>query len=62
MIVNYPLVVLLGCVMLLLGFSLAGIFLGPLPDFSDPLLVSLSLSRAHGCVHTPNWDMVACNI
>ncbi|TNM95404.1 hypothetical protein fugu_016487 [Takifugu bimaculatus] len=37
-IVNYPTVVLLGCVMLLLGFSLAGIFLGPLPDFSDPLL------------------------
>lgn len=41
-IVDYPLAVLLGCAMLLLGCSLAGLFIGPLPDFSDPLLVSLS--------------------
>uniref|UniRef100_H3DIX4 Dispatched RND transporter family member 2 n=1 Tax=Tetraodon nigroviridis TaxID=99883 RepID=H3DIX4_TETNG len=37
-IVTYPSAVLLGCAVLLLGFSLAGIFLGPLPDFSNPLL------------------------
>lgn len=41
-IVDYPLAVLLGCAMLLLGCSLAGLFIGPLPDFSNPLLVSLS--------------------
>ncbi|KAF3844894.1 hypothetical protein F7725_008057 [Dissostichus mawsoni] len=37
-IVDYPLAVLVGCAMLLLGCSLAGLFIGPLPDFSDPLL------------------------
>ncbi|XP_037550818.1 protein dispatched homolog 2 [Nematolebias whitei] len=37
-IVEYPLAVLLGCTLVLLGFSLAGLFVGPLPDFSDPLL------------------------
>ncbi|KAK1894224.1 Protein dispatched like 2 [Dissostichus eleginoides] len=37
-IVDYPLAVLVGCAVLLLGFSLAGLFIGPLPDFSDPLL------------------------
>ncbi|KAM9354417.1 protein dispatched homolog 2 [Pholidichthys leucotaenia] len=37
-IVDYPLVVLLGCAVLLLGCSLGGFFIGPLPDFSDPLL------------------------
>lgn len=40
-IVDYPLAVLVGCAVLLLGCSLAGLFIGPLPDFSDPLLVSL---------------------
>ncbi|KAM9341499.1 protein dispatched homolog 2 [Symphorus nematophorus] len=38
MIVDYPLAVLVGCALLLLGCSLAGLFIGPLPDFSDPLL------------------------
>uniref|UniRef100_A0A8C9YKD5 Dispatched RND transporter family member 2 n=1 Tax=Sander lucioperca TaxID=283035 RepID=A0A8C9YKD5_SANLU len=38
MIVDYPLAVLVGCAVLLLGCSLAGLFIGPLPDFSDPLL------------------------
>ncbi|KAM4541811.1 protein dispatched homolog 2 [Odontesthes bonariensis] len=38
MIVDYPLVVLLSGALLLLGCSLAGLFIGPLPDFSDPLL------------------------
>ncbi|XP_068195449.1 protein dispatched homolog 2 [Antennarius striatus] len=37
-IVSYPLAMLVGCVVLLLGCSLAGLFIGPLPDFSDPLL------------------------
>uniref|UniRef100_A0A3B4ZE33 Dispatched RND transporter family member 2 n=1 Tax=Stegastes partitus TaxID=144197 RepID=A0A3B4ZE33_9TELE len=37
-IVDYPLAALLGCAVLLLGCSLAGFFIGPLPDFSDPLL------------------------
>eukprot|EP00064_Thunnus_orientalis_P006867 superscaffoldBa00000736_g6886 len=37
-IVDYPLAVLIGCAVLLLGCSLAGLFIGPLPDFSDPLL------------------------
>uniref|UniRef100_A0A3Q3J6K1 SSD domain-containing protein n=1 Tax=Monopterus albus TaxID=43700 RepID=A0A3Q3J6K1_MONAL len=37
-IVEYPLAVLVGCAVLLLGCSLAGLFIGPLPDFSDPLL------------------------
>ncbi|KAM9708615.1 protein dispatched homolog 2 isoform 2-T2 [Menidia menidia] len=38
MIVDYPLVVLLNGALLLLGCSLAGLFISPLPDFSDPLL------------------------
>ncbi|XP_077414007.1 protein dispatched homolog 2 [Vanacampus margaritifer] len=38
MLVDYPLEVLLGCALLLLGCSLAGLFIGPLPDFSEPLL------------------------
>ncbi|XP_063764499.1 protein dispatched homolog 2 [Eleginops maclovinus] len=37
-IVDYPLAVLVGCAVLVLGCSLAGLFIGPLPDFSDPLL------------------------
>ncbi|KAM3870988.1 protein dispatched homolog 2 [Diretmus argenteus] len=37
-IVDYPLAVLVGCAVVLLGCSLAGLFIGPLPDFSDPLL------------------------
>uniref|UniRef100_A0A8C3A6K9 Dispatched RND transporter family member 2 n=1 Tax=Cyclopterus lumpus TaxID=8103 RepID=A0A8C3A6K9_CYCLU len=37
-LVDYPLAVLVGCAVLLLGCSLAGLFIGPLPDFSDPLL------------------------
>ncbi|KAM6917274.1 protein dispatched homolog 2 [Lycodopsis pacificus] len=37
-IVDYPLAVLVGCAVLLLGCSLAGLFIGPLPDFSDPML------------------------
>ncbi|XP_023154742.2 protein dispatched homolog 2 [Amphiprion ocellaris] len=37
-IVDYPLAALLGCAVLLLGCSLAGFFIGSLPDFSDPLL------------------------
>ncbi|KAM6973215.1 protein dispatched homolog 2 [Aplochiton taeniatus] len=37
-IVDYPMSVLVGCAMFLLGCSLAGLFIGPLPDFSDPLL------------------------
>ncbi|XP_057715288.1 protein dispatched homolog 2 isoform X2 [Corythoichthys intestinalis] len=38
MLVDYPLEVLLGCALLLLACSLAGLFIGPLPDFSEPLL------------------------
>ncbi|KAK2891808.1 protein dispatched homolog 2 isoform X1 [Channa argus] len=38
LILDYPLTVLVGCALLLLGCSLAGLFIGPLPDFSDPLL------------------------
>ncbi|XP_038142122.1 protein dispatched homolog 2 [Cyprinodon tularosa] len=38
LLVDHPLVVLLGCAALLLGCSLAGLFFGSLPDFSDPLL------------------------
>ncbi|XP_072545792.1 protein dispatched homolog 2 isoform X2 [Salminus brasiliensis] len=36
-IVEYPMTVLISCVVLLLTFSLVGILIGPLPDFSDPL-------------------------
>lgn len=32
--------VLISCAVVLLAFSLAGILIGPLPDFSDPLAVS----------------------
>lgn len=46
-IVDYPLAVLVGCAMLLLGCSFAGLFIGPLPDFSDPLLVSVKRSHTH---------------
>lgn len=45
-VVDYPLAVLVGCAVLLLGCSLAGLFIGPLPDFSDPLLVS-QFGRSH---------------
>ncbi|XP_074547883.1 protein dispatched homolog 2 [Halichoeres trimaculatus] len=38
LLVDHPLAMLLGCAVLLLGCSLAGLFIGPLPDFSDPLL------------------------
>ncbi|XP_036006530.1 protein dispatched homolog 2 isoform X1 [Fundulus heteroclitus] len=38
LLVDHPLAVLLGCAILLLGCSLAGLFIGSLPDFSDPLL------------------------
>uniref|UniRef100_A0A672IGU2 Dispatched homolog 2 (Drosophila) n=1 Tax=Salarias fasciatus TaxID=181472 RepID=A0A672IGU2_SALFA len=37
LIVDHPLAVLLACAVLLLGCSLAGLLIGPLPDFSDPL-------------------------
>ncbi|KAM9842766.1 protein dispatched homolog 2 [Aulostomus maculatus] len=37
-LVDYPLTVLVGCAVLLLGCSLAGLFIRPLPDFSDPLM------------------------
>ncbi|XP_066530059.1 protein dispatched homolog 2 [Hoplias malabaricus] len=36
-IVEYPVTVLIACAVVLLAFSLAGILIGPLPDFSDPL-------------------------
>ncbi|KAB5562414.1 hypothetical protein PHYPO_G00017530 [Pangasianodon hypophthalmus] len=36
-IVEYPMTVLISCAVVLLAFSLAGILIGPLPDFSDPL-------------------------
>ncbi|KAJ7989293.1 hypothetical protein DPEC_G00317980 [Dallia pectoralis] len=38
MVVEYPLAVLVGCAAVLLGCSLAGLLIGPLPDFSDPLM------------------------
>ncbi|XP_041669346.1 protein dispatched homolog 2 [Cheilinus undulatus] len=38
LIVDYPLAMLVGCAVLMLGCTLAGLFIGPLPDFSDPLL------------------------
>ncbi|XP_077477316.1 protein dispatched homolog 2 [Stigmatopora argus] len=37
-LVDYPLEVLLGCALVLLACSLAGLLIGPLPDFSEPLL------------------------
>ncbi|XP_029586657.1 protein dispatched homolog 2-like [Salmo trutta] len=37
-VVKYPLAVLVGCAVVLLGCSLAGLLIGPLPDFSDPLM------------------------
>ncbi|XP_076834082.1 protein dispatched homolog 2 [Brachyhypopomus gauderio] len=37
-IVEYPMTVLISCVVVLLAFSIAGILIGPLPEFSDPLL------------------------
>ncbi|XP_007237255.3 protein dispatched homolog 2 [Astyanax mexicanus] len=37
-IVEYPKTVLISCVVVLLALSLVGILVGPLPDFSDPLL------------------------
>ncbi|XP_056152444.1 protein dispatched homolog 2 [Lampris incognitus] len=37
-IVDHPFAVLIGCALVLLGCSLTGLFIGPLPDFSDPLL------------------------
>ncbi|KAJ3613045.1 hypothetical protein NHX12_019301 [Muraenolepis orangiensis] len=37
-ILDYPLAVLVGSALLLLGCSLAGLLIGPLPDFSDPML------------------------
>lgn len=51
-IADYPLAVLVGCAALLLGFSLAGLFIGPLPDFSDPLLVSHRGSGTYTHTHT----------
>ncbi|KAJ8291123.1 hypothetical protein GJAV_G00021650 [Gymnothorax javanicus] len=38
LIVEFPMAVLVTCALLLLCCSLAGILVGPLPDFSDPLL------------------------
>ncbi|KAI1895664.1 hypothetical protein AGOR_G00108550 [Albula goreensis] len=38
LIVEFPMAVLVLCTLVLLGCSLAGILIGPLPDFSDPLL------------------------
>ncbi|KAK6304120.1 hypothetical protein J4Q44_G00247060 [Coregonus suidteri] len=37
-VLEYPLAVLVGCAVVLLGCSLAGLLIGPLPDFSDPLM------------------------
>ncbi|KAJ8399481.1 hypothetical protein AAFF_G00411930 [Aldrovandia affinis] len=37
LIVEFPMAVLVTCALILLGCSLAGILIGPLPDFSDPL-------------------------
>uniref|UniRef100_A0A4W4GGS8 SSD domain-containing protein n=1 Tax=Electrophorus electricus TaxID=8005 RepID=A0A4W4GGS8_ELEEL len=37
-IVEYPMTVLISCAVVLLTFSMAGILIGPLPEFSDPLL------------------------
>ncbi|KAL0969632.1 hypothetical protein UPYG_G00230080 [Umbra pygmaea] len=36
-VVRYPQVVVVSWALVLLGCSLAGLFIGPLPDFSDPL-------------------------
>ncbi|XP_046907933.1 protein dispatched homolog 2 [Hypomesus transpacificus] len=38
LVVEYPVVMMLGCALVLLGCSLAGLLIGPLPDFSDPLM------------------------
>ncbi|CAL8290582.1 unnamed protein product [Gadus morhua 'NCC'] len=38
LVLDYPLGVMLGCALVLLGGSLAGLLIGPLPDFSEPLL------------------------
>lgn len=48
-IVDYPLAMLIGCAVLLLGCSLVGLLVGPLPNFSDPLLVS-QFGRSHRSV------------
>ncbi|CAL8286916.1 unnamed protein product [Lota lota] len=37
-VLDYPLGVMVGCALVLLGCSLASLLIGPLPDFSDPLL------------------------
>ncbi|KAG5265545.1 hypothetical protein AALO_G00243670 [Alosa alosa] len=37
-IVEYPMTVLVMCLVVLLSCSLAGLLMGPLPDFSDPLV------------------------
>ncbi|CAL8272942.1 unnamed protein product [Merluccius merluccius] len=37
-ILDYPLAAVVGYALVLLGCSLAGLLIGPLPDFSDPLL------------------------
>ncbi|KAJ8353593.1 hypothetical protein SKAU_G00211600 [Synaphobranchus kaupii] len=42
LIVEFPMAVLVTCALVLLGCSLAGILIGPLPDFSDPLLTRSS--------------------
>ncbi|XP_053366298.1 protein dispatched homolog 2 [Clarias gariepinus] len=36
-VVEYPMTVLISCAVVLLALSVAGILIGPLPDFSDPL-------------------------
>ncbi|XP_072313540.1 protein dispatched homolog 2 [Eucyclogobius newberryi] len=38
LLVEHPLALLLGCALLLLGFSGAALLIGPLPDFSNPLM------------------------
>ena len=51
LVVEYPVVMMLGCALVLLGCSLAGLLIGPLPDFSDPLMVSPHLPT-HTHTHT----------
>lgn len=49
-IADHPLALLVGCAVLLLGCSVAGLLIGPLPDFSDPLQVN-STHNLPLCLH-----------
>lgn len=57
-IVEYPMTVLISCTVVLFACSLAGILTGPLPDFSDPLLVSICTSVTYARSNDVYWFML----